>query len=324
MSIDGPRFAAFLAFTERGMTPDDASACVMALHPLDDAPIPGRAFEKAARSRSRSFAKDAKRALPAQALTLAHSALADYRALAQQHGEAYYQTRYDQYFPGRESAPPEARVTPPATGPGPSAPPAPSAGSAPSAGGWWDAPRQDAPPPPPTDAVPTPGPDGVNAAWNYAGPTRPEQSPSPYRSLSPTPVSNPGEMPAPDSTQRVSVQYGGGGQAAPPRSFVGAISTCMAKYAVFSGRASRSEYWFFWLFGVMMNWGSLFVFTAILPFELAQALWGLVSLALIIPVLAAAVRRMHDVGKSGFFVLVPLYNLVLLVSPGTDGPNRFI
>ena len=134
MSIDGPRFAAFLAFTQRGMTPDDASACVMALHPLDDAPIPGRAFEKAARSRSRSFAKDAKRALPAQALTLAHSALADYKALAQQHGEAYYQTRYDQYFPGRESAPPEARVTPPKPGPAPSAPP-PQAGSAPSAGG---------------------------------------------------------------------------------------------------------------------------------------------------------------------------------------------
>jgi uncharacterized membrane protein YhaH (DUF805 family) len=130
-------------------------------------------------------------------------------------------------------------------------------------------------------------------------------------------------MPAPIAAQRVPIEHEAGGGAAPPQSFVGAISTCLTKYAVFSGRASRSEYWFFWLFGLTMNWGSLFVFSAILPFELAQTLWGLVSLALILPLLAAAVRRMHDVGKSGFFVLVPLYNLVLLVSPGTDGPNRF-
>jgi hypothetical protein len=99
MSIDGPRFAAFLAFTERGFTPDDASSCVMALHPLDDAPIPGRQFEKAVRSRSRTFAKDAKRASSIVAVRLAHEALNEYRMLAFQLGERYYQTRYDQYLP---------------------------------------------------------------------------------------------------------------------------------------------------------------------------------------------------------------------------------
>ena len=322
MSIDGPRFAAFLAFTQRGMTPDDASACVMALHPLDDAPIPGRAFEKAARSRSRSFAKDAKRALPAQALTLAHSALADYKALAQQHGEAYYQTRYDQYLPGRESAPPEARVTPPATGLAPSAPP-PQAGSAPSAGGWWDTPRENAPPPPPTDAAPTPGPDGVNAAWNYTSPSRPDRAPSPYSSSSPQPSPGPIEMPVPNPTQRVPVEPGGGRQAAPPRSFTGAVSTCMAKYAVFSGRASRSEYWYFGLFTFLAVFGVSFLGFALLPIGAADALGTIAQVALLLPGIAVGVRRMHDLDLSGWFLLIPLYNFVLLVSPGTDGPNRF-
>lgn len=322
MSIDGPRFAAFLAFTERGMTPDDASACVMALHPLDDAPIPGQAFEKAVRSRSRSFAKDAKRALPAQALTLAHSALADYKALAQQHGEAYYQTRYDQYLPGRESTPPEARVTPPETGPAPSAPP-PQAGSAPSAGGWWDAPREDVPPPPPTDAAPTPGPDGVNAAWNYTSPSRPDRAPSPYSSSSTQPSPGPSVMPVPNPTQRVPVEPGGGGQAAPPRSFTGAVSTCIAKYAVFSGRASRSEYWYFGLFTFLTVFGVSFLGFALLPIGAADALGTIAQVALLLPGLAVGVRRMHDLDLSGWFLLIPLYNFVLLVSPGTGGPNRF-
>jgi hypothetical protein len=112
MSIDGPRFAAFLAFTERGFTPDDASACVMALHPLDDAPVPDRSFEKAVRARSRSFAKDAKRAPSTTALRLAHEALSEYRTLAFQLGERYYQTRYDQYLPAPLPHRPERAVTP--------------------------------------------------------------------------------------------------------------------------------------------------------------------------------------------------------------------
>ncbi len=322
MSIDGPRFAAFLAFTERGMTPDDASSCVMALHPLDDAPIPGRAFEKAVRSRSRSFAKDAKRALPAQAPSLAQSALADYKSLAHQHGEVYYQTRYDQYLPGGEAAAPEARVTPPTAGPAPSAPP-PQAGSAPSAGGWWDAPREDSPLPPPTDAVPAPGPDGVNAAWNYASPSRPERSPSPYSNPAPQPATGPVGMPAPIAAQRVPTEHEAGGGAAPPQSFVGAISTCLTKYAVFSGRASRSEYWYFGLFTFLAVFVVSFLGFAILPIGAADALGTIAQLALLLPGIAVGVRRMHDLDRSGWFILVPLYNLVLLVSPGTDGPNRF-
>jgi len=42
---------------------------------------------------------------------------------------------------------------------------------------------------------------------------------------------------------------------------------------------------------------------------------NLISLATLIPTIAVAVRRMHDVGKSGWFVLVPIYNFILTVTP---------
>ena len=54
---------------------------------------------------------------------------------------------------------------------------------------------------------------------------------------------------------------------------------------------------------------------------------GILSLvatfAFIIPGIAAACRRMHDVGKSGWFMLIPFYNLFLAVSPGDVGPNKY-
>jgi uncharacterized membrane protein YhaH (DUF805 family) len=50
---------------------------------------------------------------------------------------------------------------------------------------------------------------------------------------------------------------------------------------------------------------------------------GLISLALFIPGIAVAVRRMHDVGKSGWFILIPIYNLILAVTEGQRGPNEY-
>jgi hypothetical protein len=55
---------------------------------------------------------------------------------------------------------------------------------------------------------------------------------------------------------------------------------------------------------------------------LAAAL-PMVQIAVIIPTIAVSVRRMHDIDKSGWFVLIPIYNLILLATPGTVGPNRF-
>ncbi|RYE89849.1 MAG: DUF805 domain-containing protein [Cytophagaceae bacterium] len=50
---------------------------------------------------------------------------------------------------------------------------------------------------------------------------------------------------------------------------------------------------------------------------------GLYSLAVLLPSLAVSVRRMHDVNKSGWFILIPFYNFILFCTEGTDGPNEY-
>lgn len=102
--------------------------------------------------------------------------------------------------------------------------------------------------------------------------------------------------------------------------FGDSISTCFSKYADFSGRASRSEYW----------WWFLFVFLAsIATGIISPKLSGVFSLAVFLPGLAVGVRRLHDIDKSGWFLLVsliPLIGWLLLlywaVQEGTE-PNRF-
>lgn len=98
-----------------------------------------------------------------------------------------------------------------------------------------------------------------------------------------------------------------------------AISICFSKYATFTGRASRSEYWYFYLFYIIA-----YVVGMILD---AVAGSGYIQYLLIVPLwlpqIAVGVRRMHDVGKSGWFVLIPIYNLVLLCSSSNPGPNKY-
>jgi uncharacterized membrane protein YhaH (DUF805 family) len=312
MSIDGPRFAAFLAFTERGLTPDDASSCVMALHPLDDAPIPGRQFEKAVRSRSRTFAKDAKRASSIVAVRLAHEALNEYRMLAFQLGDRYYQTRYDQYLPSRPAqAPPGSVPQQPFPGSSPTAiasPPDPS-------NAWWGAPAEPAPPPPPAETTAQPTADGVNASWGYTPPARTRQ----VRPLAPT--SQP-MMAPPTAAQRVAPTNVVTG-AAPARSFGEAVAVCLNKYAVFAGRASRSEYWYFALFTLLASFAAALIGITLPLGGLGDLLAVVVQLALLLPGIAVGVRRMHDLDLAGWFILFPVYNIVLAASKGTDGPNRF-
>ena len=95
----------------------------------------------------------------------------------------------------------------------------------------------------------------------------------------------------------------------------------LKKYAVFGGRARRKEYWYFYLFHLL-----IYIVLGIIDgvtgtFELVPGavlglLGGLYSLAVLIPGFAVAVRRLHDTGKSGWWVLfffVPLGFIVLLV-----------
>lgn len=93
--------------------------------------------------------------------------------------------------------------------------------------------------------------------------------------------------------------------------FSDAIKTCFQKYATFAGRASRSEYWYFILFMVLVNAVARIVDGG--PRAGHGALQGLVGLLLLLPHLAVAVRRLHDTDRSGWWYLLPLLTLPLAV-----------
>ena len=105
--------------------------------------------------------------------------------------------------------------------------------------------------------------------------------------------------------------------------FIESIQTCYKKFFDFSGRASKSEFWWFQLYAIII-YGMTFVFQGDLVF-----IFSILAIANAIPVYAAAVRRLHDTDKSGWMVLIsaiPFIGLlifVLLISDGTKGKNRF-
>jgi uncharacterized membrane protein YhaH (DUF805 family) len=86
--------------------------------------------------------------------------------------------------------------------------------------------------------------------------------------------------------------------------FSDAIKTCMGKYATFNGRASRSEYWWFYLFTLLLTWGGSLVAAVTMPVELADLMSVIIGLVFIVPVFAAGSRRLHDIGKSGWWQLL--------------------
>ena len=92
-------------------------------------------------------------------------------------------------------------------------------------------------------------------------------------------------------------------------------------YANFEGRARRSEYWYYTLFYYLIAIVLIFVDQAI---GSEIGIVGLVfALGSLIPSIAVGVRRMHDVGKSGWYLLIPIYNLVLACTNGNEGTNEY-
>ena len=104
-----------------------------------------------------------------------------------------------------------------------------------------------------------------------------------------------------------------------------AVKTCLQKFAVFKGRASRSEYWWFYLayFIISFVLGFIGGFMAVTTGSEAWTLIVLPSYLLYIPLLSAGVRRIHDHGKSGWLILVPFYNLYLAIAEGEAVPNIY-
>ena len=99
----------------------------------------------------------------------------------------------------------------------------------------------------------------------------------------------------------------------------------LKKYAVFSGRASRAEYWYFSLFNFVIAFvlGLIEGGLGVALESDDSVLANIYSLAVLIPSLAVGVRRMHDIDKSGWYILIPLYNLVLALYDGTEGDNKY-
>ncbi len=109
--------------------------------------------------------------------------------------------------------------------------------------------------------------------------------------------------------------------------------TALKKYAQFSGRSRRSEYWFFVLFNIIISVG-LAILDGLL--SLSDSTYGigllgsLYSLVILVPSLAVAVRRLHDTGRSGFFILlslIPCIGTIILIvffaQEGNSGENEY-
>ena len=93
----------------------------------------------------------------------------------------------------------------------------------------------------------------------------------------------------------------------------------LQKYATFNGRARRSEYWYFTLFSIIVS----VILTLSDVLLKTQYLDNIYSLAVLVPSIAVAVRRMHDINKSGWYCLIPIYNIILACTDGTEGPNEY-
>lgn len=109
-------------------------------------------------------------------------------------------------------------------------------------------------------------------------------------------------------------------------SFTEAVQSGFSKYADFSGRSSRSAYW----------WWALFAFLCLVAGQLISLaldttiVYIIVALALFLPGLAVSVRRLHDLGRSGWWYLiafVPLIGAIVLLvwfcTAGEDAPNQY-
>ena len=101
--------------------------------------------------------------------------------------------------------------------------------------------------------------------------------------------------------------------------FIKAVETCFKKYGDFNGRASRPEFWWFYLLNILV-----WIFSWVFP------LLAFLYLAMFIPFIAVAARRLHDINKSGWFQLIgliPLVGWIICIvwwaSDGEKKNNRF-
>jgi uncharacterized membrane protein YhaH (DUF805 family) len=116
-------------------------------------------------------------------------------------------------------------------------------------------------------------------------------------------------------------------------SIIGWYLEVLKKYAVFGGRARRKEYWMFFLSNLVISFVLILIDILIGTFSpqgSAGLLQGLYSLVVLIPSIAVTVRRLHDTGRSGWWILIALIpfigGIVLLIFMALDsepGANQY-
>ena len=97
----------------------------------------------------------------------------------------------------------------------------------------------------------------------------------------------------------------------------------LKQYTVFDGRARRQEYWMFFLINCAIAFGIAFVAGLLKMGLLGSAISMLYLLAVLAPSVGVSIRRMHDTNHSGWWLLVPLMNLVFVCTEGQPGPNQY-
>lgn len=115
---------------------------------------------------------------------------------------------------------------------------------------------------------------------------------------------------------------------------MGHYFNCLKKFAVFSGRATRKEYWIFTLVNMVITFALIGIAFSMAadsgqPSSLLMGIASIFTLIMLIPSIAALARRLHDTDKSAWWMLLlllPLLGLLCLIFAclkGTDGENRF-
>lgn len=88
-----------------------------------------------------------------------------------------------------------------------------------------------------------------------------------------------------------------------------AVKDAFSRFLDFEGVSARSQYWHYIL--------ATAISSALVGMAFGKSGQNALTLITLLPTIAASIRRMHDVGKSGWFILIPIYNIVLLASPTT-------
>ena len=91
--------------------------------------------------------------------------------------------------------------------------------------------------------------------------------------------------------------------------FINAVKDAFSRFIDFAGVSTRPQFWYYIL--------ATAISSAVVGAAFGENGQNALTLIILLPTIAVSIRRMHDVGKSGWFILIPIYNIVLLASPTT-------